>query len=261
MAIQRRSQRRRATSATGGRYRCTARRPTGWHFADRVAAVALKEWSFFGNQTYDIGGFPTQVGHQEAENGWYQRIGTYWKDGAELDGIDGRNHTWYWSAAFMSWVMCSAGAGARFHYSSEDSVYISQAIIDQLNGNLAAGFWGVRLTEAQPSVGDIVCWARQPGIAYDNLNGGNYAAHTDLVVSVAPNQIDIVGGDVGDSVTRRTLPLENGFLTLCREAGIDKYSIAVNLEENRPEIRVKVYAADGGRQADRPEIDVGSDGR
>jgi hypothetical protein len=188
-------------------------------FAGRVAAIALQEWSFFGSQTYDINGFPTQIGHKESEDGWYQRVGTYWKEGAELDGIDGRNHAWYWSAAFLSWVMRTAGAGARFHYASEDSVCISQAIIDKLNGNPAAGFCGVRLAEEKPAVGDIVCWARQPGITYDNLNGGVYAARCDLVLSVAANQIEIVGGDIGDSVTRRTLTLENGLVKAAAQDG------------------------------------------
>ncbi|MGA8655028.1 MAG: DUF2272 domain-containing protein [Chthoniobacterales bacterium] len=197
-------------------------------FADHVAAIALQEWSFFGSQTYDISGFPKQVGHKEGEDGWYQRIGAYWKDGAGLDGIDGRNHSWYWSAPFISWIMRSAGAGAQFHYSSEDSVYISQAIIDKRNGNLAAGFWGVRLTEAQAVVGDMVCWARQPGIAYDNLNGGNYEARCDLVVSVGPNQIDVIGGDVGDSVTRRSLALENGLVKEGAQSGEYLFALMKN---------------------------------
>jgi hypothetical protein len=197
-------------------------------FAGRAAAIALQEWNFFGNQTYDVNGYPTQIGHKEGENGWYQRVGTYWKEGATLDGIDGRNHTWYWSAAFVSWDMRSAGAGARFHYSSQDSVYISQAIIDKLNGYSAAGLWGVRLTEEKPTVGDIVCWARQPGISYENLSGGNYGAHCDIVVNVVPNQIDVIGGDVGDSVTRRGLALENGFVKEVAQGGEYLFALMKN---------------------------------
>jgi len=197
-------------------------------FAGRVAAIAQQEWNFFGGQTYDVNGFPTQIGHKEGENAWYQRVGTYWKEGVNLDGIDGRNPTWYWSAAFMSWVMRTAGAGTQFHYSSQDSVYISQAIIDKLNGNPAAGYWGSRLKEEKPSVGDIICWARQPGISYDNLNGGDYAAHCDIVVNVVADQIDVIGGNVGDSVTRRALALENGFVREVAQGGEYVFALMKN---------------------------------
>jgi hypothetical protein len=185
--------------------------PSG--FAAQVEKVATDEWNFFGDQTYDIHGLPTQVGHKEGEDGWYQRVGTYWLDGTKTDGVDGRNHGMPWSAAFISWVMKTSGANDRFRYSTQHSVYIYQAIRDLLRNNTAAGFWCWRLNELKPKIGDIVCWSRQAGIDYDNQSAGEYKGHCDIVVEVLSDRVNVVGGNVGNSVTRRPLPLNDfGFL-------------------------------------------------
>jgi hypothetical protein len=183
-------------------------------FAARIVEIASKEWNFFGNQTYDLDGHVIQVGHKEGEDGYYQRIGQYWLEGTNTHGIDGRDHDYPWSAAFISWAMKTGGASDRFRYSTQHSVYISHAIRDRLNGRSDAGFWGWRLNEYKPKTGDLVCWARQAGVDYDHQNGGVYAGHCDIVVAVAANQVEVIGGNVGDSVTRRPLRLNAaGFLT------------------------------------------------
>jgi hypothetical protein len=92
-------------------------------------------------------------------------------------------------------------------------VYIYQAIRDLLQNNTAAGYWCWRLNELKPKIGDIVCWSRQAGIDYDHQNGGEYKGHCDIVVEVLSNRVNVIGGNVGDSVTRRPLPLNDfGFL-------------------------------------------------
>jgi hypothetical protein len=184
----------------------------GGGFAGRSVATAAAQWDFFGRQTYDINGHLNDGGHKEGEDGWYQRIGRYWQEGVGVNGIDGRNHGWYWSAAFISWVMKDAGAGPKFKYSDQHSQYISQAIRDHLQNNAAAGYWGWRLNEAKPAIGDIVCWGRESGVDYDHQKQGNYAGHSDVIVAVADGAVDIIGGNVGNSVTRRPLATDNGFL-------------------------------------------------
>jgi hypothetical protein len=58
-----------------------------------------------------------------------------------------------------------------------------------------------------------VCFARQQGIDYDHQDGGDYKGHSDVVVQVNAASIDVVGGNVGDSVTRRPIRLNTqGFL-------------------------------------------------
>jgi hypothetical protein len=182
-------------------------------FASQVETIATGEWKVFGDQTYDSNGQIAQLGHKEGDDGWYQRVGEYWLDGTNTRDIDGRNHDMPWSAAFISWVMKQSGAEHRFRYSTLHSVYIYQAIRDLLRNNTEAGFWCWRLNELKPSIGDIVCWSRQDGVDYDNQNGGIYKGHCDIVVEVQPRSVYVIGGNVGNSVTRRPLPLNDfGFL-------------------------------------------------
>jgi Uncharacterized protein conserved in bacteria (DUF2272)/Domain of unknown function (DUF1906) len=189
-------------------------------FAGRVTLLAESEWKFFGRQTYDFKGHKDHAGHTEGEDGWYQRVGDYWVEGTNTHGIDGRNHDAYWSATFISWLMRNAGAGDRFRYSTQHSVYISQGIRDFLKKRDEAGYWTVRLGDEKPSVGDIVCWSRTTGIDYDHQNGGDYPGHADLVVEVAPDRVWIIGGNVGNSVTRRPLHLDpDGYLVPTVENG------------------------------------------
>jgi hypothetical protein len=198
-------------------------------FAAQVETVATGQWNFFGDQTYDINGHVVQVGHKEGDDGWYQRVGTYWLDGTNTQSVDGRNHDMPWSAAFISWVMRTSGAGDRFRYSTQHSVYIYQAIRDLLQNNAAAGYWGWRLNELKPNIGDLVCWSRQPGIDYDHQNGGDYKGHCDIVVEVRSDRVNVIGGNVGDSVTRRPLPLNAaGFLNSMTVNGETLFAIMQN---------------------------------
>ena len=195
-------------------------------FATRAAQVALGEWKRFGEQTYDASGNATHVGHKEGETPYYQYVGEYWKVGVNNDTLTGRDHSVPWSAAFISWVMQTAGAGDRFHYSPQHSVYIFRAIKDLLQAKPQAGYYCYQLRECKPQVGDIVCWARQTGIDYQHQNGGDYAGHCDIVVEVNPGEIQIVGGNVGDSVTKRPLPLNaEGFLPPITQHGENLFGI------------------------------------
>lgn len=197
-------------------------------FGGRAVAIALQEWDFWGGQTYDVAGHATRVGHKEGTDGWCQRVETYWEEGVNVRGIDGRDHDSPWSAAFVSWVMRCAGAGARFRYSTQHSVYVSQAIRDKMQAKMSAGYWGVRLNEETPSLGDVVCWSRQPGIDYEHQNGGDYLGHCDLVVEIRGNGIDVVGGNVGDSVTRRPLALADGFIKPVSYGGEQLFALMKN---------------------------------
>lgn len=196
-------------------------------FIPTIVRTATAQWEFFGEQTYDIDGRSVQNGHKEGEDGFYQRIGKYWLEGTNTRNIDGRDHEFPWSAAFISWVMKTSGAGSNFRYSTQHSVYISQAIRDHLNNN-NVGFWGWRLNELKPAVGDLVCWAREDGVDFDHQKSGNYAGHCDIVVAVEANEILVIGGNVGDSVTRRPLALDGGFLTAGEHGGELLFAIMQN---------------------------------
>src|SRR6266404_6638252 len=57
-------------------------------FALQAKAVATQEWKFFGGQTYDIHGNTTSPGHKEREEGFFEKIGTYWSVGTGIPGRD-----------------------------------------------------------------------------------------------------------------------------------------------------------------------------
>jgi lysozyme family protein len=178
-------------------------------FAGKLCAMASAEWNFFGKNTLNLDGHLTHAGHREAEPGFFERIGTYWqKLGFNFDGRTNKP----WSAAFISFAVKGCGAGSRFHENAQHSVYISQAIRD-LNDKADVAYWCHRLTDHKPKAGDIICWARESGVDYDHQKNGDYAGHTDIVVEVRSKEIDVIGGNVGNSVTKRTFALDaNGFV-------------------------------------------------
>lgn len=183
--------------------------PAASAFVGKAVQEAEEQWRFFGQQTYNLQGTTTHAGHKEGEDGYWQRVGQFWTEIGRND-LDGRDHDWPWSAAFISHVMRKAGAGTLFPYSSSHATYISKSIRDRNQGNRTTAYWGYRLSEEKPRVGDLICWDRDPDkkVTYDNQFGGDYKSHTDLVVSVSDTQIEVIGGNVGNSVTRRPIALD-----------------------------------------------------
>jgi hypothetical protein len=165
--------------------------------------IAHQEWLRFGQQSIDIDGKLVQKGGQEADEEYYQRVGDYWKDGVDRD-LTGKDTHEPWSAAFISWVMKEAGMGQRFSYSDWHATYIRNSILARRAEDPTFAFWGYRMNERAPKVGDLVGYARQGGISYD-YQPTVYSSHTDLVVAVRPGEIDVIGGNVKDSVSKKTL--------------------------------------------------------
>ena len=121
--------------------------------------------------------------------------------------IDGR---YAWSAAFVSYVMRIAGAGARFPYSASHSDYID--IAKQMTLHHVTGWL---ITAERPEVyaampGDMICFGRGNAwsIRYEDLPAGQFPAHCEIVVdSAVPGQISVVGGNVDDTVTLTHVPV------------------------------------------------------
>ena len=185
---------------------------------DRMLDIAHREWDYFGRQTIKDGAI-THHGHTETEEGYWQRVGMFWDKGVNLK-FTGKDTDQPWSAAFMSYVMREAGLGTRFYYSDWHAHYIRRAIEARRNRD------GYRLSERAPQVGDLVCYARQDGVDFDH-QPETYASHSDLVVAVRPGEIDVIGGNVEDSVTMKTLATDSqGHL-------IDKHSHWFAVLQNR----------------------------
>ena len=177
----------------------------------KALELATQEWERFGKQTIDIDGKVIKEGSKEADDDVYLRVGDYWKEGVDTD-LTGKDTNVPWSAAFISWVMKKAGMGDRFSYSDWHAHYIRNSIRYRRANDKSFAFWGYRLSERAPQVGDLVGYARSEGTSYD-YQRATYPSHTDLVVAVRPGEIDVIGGNVKDSVTKKTLRTdENGLL-------------------------------------------------
>lgn len=143
-------------------------------------------------------------GKKEEYNQDYSEIvGEYWKNiGYDLDGND---RGWPWSAAFISWCIETAGGYDDFKQAAAHSRYVHQAI-DRRENDKSGSFWGFRLNEHKPEIGDIVCMARGDFSAtYDYAKGHNaYASHCDIVIAIRDDHVSTLGGNILHNVDRKT---------------------------------------------------------
>ena len=196
--------------------------------ADAVA-IAEQEWRLFGERVDDDppppGGFSPAPGDDPSRApGLWERIGEYWWLGQDADrpqsawtGMHDENGNEFdesqadyyaWSAAFISYVMRTAGAGARFPYSPSHYVYIDigkEMKLDRTSG------WVVvaqPVDSYAPVPGDLICYSRELyKLTYEMLPRQSFAAHCDMVVAQDDLQISVIGGNVDHAVTMKHVPV------------------------------------------------------
>lgn len=159
----------------------------------RVIAIAKRELETWG-------------GRKETDPAMYPRLMAYWQAAglSPVDAADAIRRRAYWSAAFINYVLAKAGVP---YLPSPSHV-----------GYLAAAKRAGRLYPANsksPQPGNIVCFERDgSGVSWENVDDGRFrAAHCDVVISNNGNNINVIGGNVSDSVTQRQFVLQNGLLT------------------------------------------------
>ena len=176
-----------------------------------MVLLAVGEWARFGRQVtiYSVDKPPRteQLGVKERDAP--QRIADYW---AAVDkNLSGLNDV-PWSAAFISWDIESAGVSRDlFCPDQRHTIYVERMV--ERAKKPGAVFIPHAPGGYAPRVGDLICAAREgSGTTLQNLNRG--AGHCDIVVEVRPGEVDAIGGNVGDSVTRSVFPLDDaGFLS------------------------------------------------
>jgi hypothetical protein len=197
---------------------------------DAVVAIALREWRLFGSPVDDNppGSYhpATPQDKPERQQGLWQRVGEYWwlamNAGARESAWTGKHDAngtvfpasqdgdYAWSAAFVSYVMRIAGAGAHFPYSASHSDYIDIAKQQALGQTSGWVITAERPDTYAPQPGDLICLGRgQAGVlTYDQLPAGHFPGHCDIVVDTSvPGQIAVVGGNVDDAVTMKHVPV------------------------------------------------------
>src|SRR5205085_2388434 len=86
--------------------------------------------------------------------------------------------------------------------------YIAFSKHNRIAGN-ANPFKAYRINEAIPKVGDLVCKSRaRSGATYDNIRVG-MKTHCDVVTGVAPDGLEVIGGNVSNSVLRRKVRVDS----------------------------------------------------
>lgn len=193
-----------------------------------VVAIAEQEWRLFGERVDDDPPHSRAdpPGEEEASHspGLWERIGEYWWLGQDIDRRESawtgmhdengqeieqsREDYFAWSAAFVSYVMRTAGAGARFPYAPSHYVYIN--IGKEMKLGRTSG-WAVvaeRPDDYAPVPGDLICFSRERRpLKYQRLPIRRFAGHCDIVVARAKDQITVIGGNVDHAVTMKHVPV------------------------------------------------------
>lgn len=141
---------------------------------------------------------------KETAGGVRSWLSSYW---AASTGPD-YGHSQPWSAAFISWLFKSMGAGDKFPYSTKHSTYIRKALSNRKAGK-KRGIIAYQPNEYSPKIGDLVCYPRQSGISF--FTDRDYASHCDIVVDIdkASGRIITIGGNVSDSVSKTIYDIDN----------------------------------------------------
>lgn len=172
--------------------------------SDRKEALideAVKQWLRFdrGNKV-------------ETDRSQVGIVGEYWQ-ALELN-LDGNDTDTPWSAAFISFVVRTAGY-SNFKFAAAHSTYVHDAV-DKRNANDAsAPFWGFNVGDHKPLLGDLVCRSRSNTqiTSIDSLPTGGFKSHCDIIIEIRDTEVRTLGGNVDDSVSITTYSLNNsGFL-------------------------------------------------
>ncbi|WP_082672526.1 DUF2272 domain-containing protein [Luteimonas abyssi] len=210
----------------------------------RIAAIACEEHLHWHRPFIDERGRVAGSVVREAETGLltngeqaWRRVATYWRDSGLLPAAAGRPgamdcaYAPYattpspacrafvvdtpWSAAFVSWVMRRA-ALPGFNAAASHVAYVRDAYRSP-----ETSAYRVAAPESAPvRPGDLLCYVRAANRVFgfqglaQLLAGGEegLGMHCDVIVGTDPGQglAWLVGGNVFDAVTSRTLPLSAG---------------------------------------------------
>src|SRR6516162_2016158 len=196
-------------------------------FRQKIVRLANQELARWGNRK--IKETDPKV-RRVLQDYWKTGTGTSYREDQLGDPAFQKDHPW--SAAFISWIMKTAGAGTAFKYSTAHATYIRSAKDNRLANN-DNPFKAYRIGELTPQVGDLVCESRSGSAAtYENIRPG-MKTHCDIVTEVRPRSILTVGGNVDNSVGQKILRSDaNG-----RIAEPD-YFVVIRIGEGQPSVPV-----------------------
>ncbi len=148
---------------------------------------------------------------REDSEPFFRFVGEMWQ-AIDLN-LDGRDTDVPWSAAFISFVVRNAGYQG-FRFAAAHARYIHDSIVKRQQGDESSPFWGFRLEEHRPRLGDLVCQWRFDRRTFDEAAQIDwFKSHCDVVVEIRDTFVRAIGGNVGNSVKMKTFSLDSdGFL-------------------------------------------------
>jgi len=188
-----------------------------WNAADLVNSATM-EWQRWGKSTAKaVNGKPKLViGHSDDDATWAQIVIDEYCSlvGDRPSVFEISSDDYAWSAVGICTMLKRAGVTeAEFPFSNSHSTYIRHFVAARKN-QIDSAYWAYRLGEpaGAPAVGDLVAYGRGEGMNFAKAqklfdSTKRYKSHTDLVVAKRPGEIDVIGANVFDSVTKKTLPI------------------------------------------------------
>lgn len=205
---------------------------------ERLLRLALAEWAEWGCVTRGLPGPTLAVGcaaprdaNPEGAPENFSRVLAYWRAVPQAEEAIAPNRARYrralageaaglwaepfWSAAFVSWLMAAAGVDrAEFAPDHAHATYLDH--LDRVAAEFPAlaAFVPRDPAEHAPAPGDLACFdrsARHPLASWAERaaeRGRFRPMHCDLVVATGPGVVEVVGGNVGDSVALTRLPAD-----------------------------------------------------
>jgi hypothetical protein len=209
-----------------------------------AVAIALREWRAFGQPIEDEppDARPSRAPEDKPERqaGMWERVGDYWRLGQNPDRREAawtgkhdeygrefpasKDYDFAWSAAFVSYVMRSAGADTRFPYAPSHHTFINIARQMSLGTTQGWALMAERPDAYAPKPGDLICFShtRRPLRFEDVPRRRAFPAHCDIVVANQATVMTVVGGNVDDAVTEKHVPVtEDGRLSNAGAAPLD----------------------------------------
>jgi hypothetical protein len=187
-------------------------------FIDDLVGVARREWRRWGGPVEKLNGallgFTDE--RMEAEHPFWTYVHEYWHSiGSSLDGRDSPA----WSAAFISYCFREAGAGGKFPYHENHSIYVARIESGQFPGlsledpsktSLQAGalLWASRSGQDCRAPPKNFADAQKEVRRINANKASRFCSHCDIVVDVRPGEVDVIGGNVKQAVTRTTYKLD-----------------------------------------------------
>ena len=190
----------------------------------RIVEAATAEWVYFGQQIVVIDGDEESIPHvgiwEDDDDSHSDRINQYWRAVGKprLSGYDCKQH---WSAAFISWIMQTAGVpNDSFPPSSAHRFYLNRFIANAYDPY--AALIPHTIQQYKPKPGDLICATRgkiKPPDVIEELQNllDSWRMHCDIVVETNGQTVHAIGGNVRNSVSKTILTLSpDGYVQFAR---------------------------------------------